>query len=118
MPKHYLLVAWLLPRLIAGLANGAPGGAKGRQSPCSKPPELVSRQPLPKDDQDKAKKIRAQGNIAVVISEDGKVSDAKGVHASSDEAGRLLVELAKGMKFKPRPGCGPYKTTVTFNLAE
>jgi hypothetical protein len=92
--------------------------AKPEQSSCSKPPDLVSKAPLPKEEQERAKKIRAQGSIAIEISEAGDVVSARVVRASSDEAGKLLTDLVKGMKFKPRAGCGPFKTTVNFNLAE
>jgi TonB family protein len=91
--------------------------AKRDQSPCGKPPDLVSKTPLPKEEQERAKRIRAQGVIAIAISEDGNVVDAKVVRASSTEAGKLLIDVVKGMKFKPRPGCGPFKTVVNFSLA-
>ena|SRR5438128_9819460 len=101
-----------------GLTAKAAVAAKRRQSPCGKPPDLVSKTPFPKEERDKAKKIRVHGAVAIEISEDGDVVEARVVRASSDEAGRLLIDLAKGMKFKPRPGCGPFKTIVNFNLSD
>lgn len=56
--------------------------------------------------------------MAIVISEEGDVADARVVRATSDEAGRLLIDVAKGMKFTPRPGCGTFKTVLNFNLSE
>ena len=44
--------------------------------------------------------------------------DAQVMGASSNEAGRILIDTVKGMKFKPRLGCGSFKTTVNFSLAE
>ena len=85
---------------------------------CSKPPDLVSKRPLSKEEQERANKIRAQGYVAIVISEDGDVVEAKATRASSNEAGKILVHLVQGFKFKSRPGCGPFKTIVNFSLAE
>lgn len=118
MLRQALVLACLLLGLAAGLVAGAVGAAKRPESPCSKPPALVSKQPLPKEERERAKKIRAQGSVAIVISEDGDVVDAKAVRPSSDEAGRVLTDLAKSMKFKARPGCGQFKTTMNFNLGE
>ena len=118
MPKTPFVLACFLLAQVAGLTGEPLLAAKRKLSPCGKPPEMVSHAPPSKEDQEKAKRIRAQGTIAIEIAEDGNVVDAKVVHASSDEAGRLLVEAAKGMKFKSRPGCGPFKTTVNFNLSE
>jgi hypothetical protein len=87
-------------------------------SPCSKPPDLVSKRPLPKEEQERARKIRAQGSIAIVISEDGDVVEAKAIRANSNEAGKILIDMVEGFKFKSRPGCGPFKTDFNFSLAE
>jgi hypothetical protein len=118
MLRQALILTCLLLGLGVGLTAEVAKAAKRQQSPCSKPPELVSKRALPKEEQEKARKIRPQGPIAIVVSEDGDVVDARVVHATSDEAGRLLIDLAKGMKSKPRPGCGPFKTIVNFNLSE
>jgi hypothetical protein len=92
--------------------------AKQPQSPCGKPPDLVAKGVLPKEEQQRAKNIRAQGSVAITISEDGEVVAGRVLRATSAEAGKILVDLVKGMKFKPRPGCGPFKTTMNFSLAE
>jgi TonB family protein len=115
MPKHSL---FLLVALLTAFNGAALGAAKKQQSPCSQPPQLVSKRPLPKEEQEKAKRIRAQETVAIVISEEGDVVDARVERATSQEAGRLLIDVAKGMKFKPRPACGSFKTSVSFNLAE
>jgi hypothetical protein len=79
---------------------------------------LVSKRPLPKEEQERARKIRAQGSIAIVISEDGDVVEAKAIRANSNEAGKILIDMVEGFKFKSRPGCGPFKTDFNFSLAE
>lgn len=118
MPRRAPVLACLLLGVGAYLATGPVAAAKRQQSPCSKAPELVSQGASSKEDYEKAKKIRAQGTVAIVISEDGDVVDAKATRATSREAGELLVKSAKGMKFKPRAGCGPLKATMNFTLSE
>jgi len=106
----------LLGTTLTGIVSAT--AKKKDASPCAKPPDLVAKGVLPKEQEERAQKIRAQGSIAIVISEDGEVVGAKVVNASSSEAGKLLMERAKGMKFKARTGCGPFKTVVNFTLAE
>ena len=118
MIRRAFILACLLLAQGNGLTAKPAVAAKRRQSPCGKPPDLVSKTPLPKEERAKAKKIRVHGSVAIEISEVGDVVEARVVRASSDEAGRLLIDLVKGMKFKPRPGCGPFKTTVNFNLSD
>jgi hypothetical protein len=82
---------------------------KAKNTDCSKPPALVM-----KGDQKKAKQIRMVGTVAAEIGEDGTVQTASVVRATSEEAGELLVHLAKSMKFAARPGCGVYRTQFDF----
>jgi len=107
----FLILASVYSPLLAA-------AAKHNESPCGTPPALVSKAPLPKEEQERAKEIRAQGTIAIEISEEGDVIGGHVVRASSNEAGKILIDLVKGMKFKSRPGCGTFKTTVNFSLAE
>jgi hypothetical protein len=78
---------------------------------------VVSKRPLPKEEQERAKKLKPQGSVAIVINEKGEVVDAKVARTTSEEASKLMIDLAKGMVFKPRPTCGPVKTVVNFNPA-
>jgi hypothetical protein len=87
---------------------------KAKNTDCSKPPALVMKGKLSKEDQKKAKQIRMVGTVAAEIGEDGTVQTASVVRATSEEAGELLVHLAKSMKFAARPGCGVYRTQFDF----
>jgi outer membrane biosynthesis protein TonB len=118
MPRRKSILTVLLLVLGSCLTIKPATAAKRDQSPCGKPPDLVSKAPLPKEEQARARKIRAQGTVAIVVSEGGDVADAKVVVASSEEAGKILIDLVRGMKFKPRPGCGAFKTSMNFSLAE
>jgi hypothetical protein len=118
MPKQKLVLTCLLLTLGFNLTASLTRAAKRAKSPCSKPPEMVSKQPLSKEEQERAKNLRPQGSIAFVISEEGDVIEAKVVRANSDEAGKILIDLVKGMKFKPRSGCGQFRSVVNFNLSD
>jgi TonB family protein len=72
---------------------------------------------LSKEEQSKARKIRAQGMVNISISEDGDVIEAKVVRASSREAVDFLVAFAKSAKFKPIVGCGTTHTAINYTLA-
>jgi TonB family protein len=104
-----LLAAFILPFAI--------GRDKHPISPCDKPREITSPPQLSKEDQAKARKIRAQGTVEISISEEGDVTESKVVRASSREAVDLLLAFARSAKFRPRTGCGPTHTAINFTLA-
>ncbi len=115
MQKQSFVIICLLLGLVTGFTYQAVGAENKQPSSCGTPPEFVSRHPLPKAEQEKVKKLKPQGSVTIVISAGGEVVDAKVAQATSDEAGRLMIDLAKGMIFKPRPTCGPVKTVVNFD---
>src|SRR5215471_6421094 len=78
-----LLTAFISPLAICADKHPA--------SPCEKPREMASAPQWSKEDQAKAKKIRAQGLIEISISEEGDVTEAKVVRASSRDAIDLLL---------------------------
>ena len=104
--------------LTASLLTAAVPKQKKPPPPCSEPPQLMPGPKPSKEEQKRARKERMQSLIAAVISENGDVIDTKVVHASSDEAGKMLRDNVKSMKFKPRPGCGVYTTQFNFTLAK
>ena len=58
------------------------------------------------------------GRVAIAIDEDGHISEAKLVEASPKEAADALLATAETATFKPRPGCGPFKTEMNFSVNE
>jgi TonB family protein len=56
------------------------------------------------------------GKVAIVVSEEGDVTQARVVSASPKEAAQSLLNAAKQAKFEPWHGCGELKTEVFFNL--
>src|SRR5260370_32060835 len=115
-----LLVRFLFGTLVLlAIFTSAPAiaGAKHKDSPCDKHREIASRPQLSKEDQAKARKIRAQGYVNISISEEGDVIDAKVVQASSPEAVDLLLTFAKTAKVKPRQGCGITHGAINHTLA-
>jgi TonB family protein len=70
----------------------------------------------PKEYREKWKKLKVQGRVAIDIDEDGHVSEAKLIEASPKEAADALLATAKTITFKPRPGCGSFKTEMIFIL--
>jgi len=76
----------------------------------------VSQPKTPQEYREKWKKMKVQGKVAIVIDEDGHVSEAKLLEASSKEAADALLATAKTISFKPRPGCGIFKTEMIFTL--
>jgi len=103
--------------LAAFISLSAIASDKHTASPCAKPREILSAPQLSKEEQAKARKIRAQGMVDISISEDGDVIEAKVVRASSREAVDLLLSFARSAKFKPRTGCGTTHTAINYTLA-
>jgi hypothetical protein len=92
-------------------------------SSCDRAVELLSEQVrLSKEEPTRVHQVR--GMVAIVISADGGVVDAKVMSAlrpsdgnearpSSAEAIDVLLSQARSMKFKSRPGCGDFR----YNLS-
>jgi hypothetical protein len=91
-----------------------PAQGQQKKTDCRKPPEIIPPPKLSKEEKQRQPKTKVQGAVAIEISEDGNVVVAKALHPTSDEAANQLVSLAKSMKFKPRPGCGVFKTEVNY----
>lgn len=66
---------------------------------CRKPPEFVPPAKQSKEEKQKQPKTEVQGTVAIEISEDGQVVDAKAIRPSSGEAADRLISLAKSMRF-------------------
>ena len=103
---------------FAILLSVQPLHAASADGSCKKPPHLVSDPGSSKEYRKKARDLRAQGAVGIVINEQGDVVEAKLLRASSKEAGELLLERASGMKFSARAGCGSFKTAVNFTLSD
>jgi len=116
MPKRLLSSCLCASVLLTSGVLSSVAADKKNQSPCAKPREITSKPRLPKEEQKKAHEIRAQGMVAISISEAGDVVDAKVVRTSSADAIDLLLAQARSMKFKPRIGCGTTQTAVNFTF--
>jgi len=93
-------------------------------SSCDRSVELLSEQlRLSKEEQKRVHQVR--GMVAIVISADGEVVDAKVMSArrpsdgnearlSSAEAVAVLLSQAQSMKFRSRPGCGDFRYDLSF----
>lgn len=93
-------------------------------SSCDRSGELLSKQQR-LSEEGKKKVHQVRGMVAILISADGNVVDAKVMSAHSprdgSEAGRssaepvdVLLSQARSMKFKSRPGCGDFRYDVSF----
>jgi hypothetical protein len=94
-----------------------PALGQQKKTDCSKPPEVIPLSKRSKEEKQRQPKTKVQGTVAIEISEDGDVVAANALHPSSGESADQLVSLAKFMKFKPRPGCGVFKTVVNYAIA-
>jgi len=115
--KFLRLFSLLVPTILV-LAALAELPARGQSAPkaCRKPPTILTQPKTPEEYREKWKKVRPQGKVAIVIDEDGHVSEAKVLEASPKEASDALLTMAKAITFKPRPGCGTFKTEMVFSL--
>ncbi len=111
-----LLSLWIQLFIVTIGALSTSG--QGNQKACRKPPEIATQPKTPQEYREKWKKVRAQGWIAITIDQDGHVSEAKLLEASPKEAAEALLATAKTIAFKPRQGCGAFKTEMIFTVNE
>ncbi len=100
---------------LAGLGVG-PAMAQNKKNDGKHPPKILSQPKFPDEDRSKWKGKSVTGRVAIVVSEEGDVSQARVVSASPKEAADSLLNAARQAKFAPRPGCGDLKTEVVFSL--
>ena len=100
--------------LLAGLGIG-PATAQNKKNDCKHPPKILSQPKFSDEDRSKWKGKSVTGRVAIVVSEEGAVTQARVVSASPKEAAESLLNAAKQAKFAPRPGCGDLNTEVVFS---
>jgi len=101
--------------LLTGLGIG-PAMAQNKKNDCKHPPKILSQPKFSDEDRSKWKGKSITGRIAIVVSEEGDVAQARVASASPKEAAESLLNAEKQAKFAPRPGCGDLKTEVVFSL--
>ena len=100
--------------LLAGPGIG-PAMAQNKKNDCNHPPKILSQPKFSDEDRNKWKGKSITGRVAIVVSEEGDVTEARVVSATPKEAAGSLLNAAKQAKFAPRPGCGDLKTEVVFS---
>jgi hypothetical protein len=71
--------------LLAGLGIG-PAVAQNKKNDCKRPPKILSRPTFSDEDRSKWKGKSVTGRVAIVVSEEGDVTQARVVSASPKEA--------------------------------
>jgi TonB family protein len=102
-------------QLLAALGIG-PAMAQNKKNDCKHPPKILSQPKFPDEERSKWRGKSVTGKVAIVVSEEGDVTQARVVSASPKEAAESLLNAAKQAKFAPRPGCGDLQTEVVFSL--
>ena len=103
---------------LATVAMRIPSGAdEKKESACGKLPVSMPGPKPTKEEQQKACKLRAEGVVTILVSEEGDVVKATVGRTSSREAAEVLLTRARSMKFKPRPGCGIFEVKLNYSLA-
>jgi len=100
--------------LLAGLGIG-PAMAQNKKNDCKHPPKILSQPKFPDEDRSKWKGKSVTGRVAIVVSEEGDVTQPRVVSASPKEAADSLLNAAKQAKLAPRRGCRDLKTEIVFS---
>ncbi len=92
--------------------------AQNKTNDCGHPPKILSQPRSSDEDRAKWKGKSVTGKVAIVVSEEGDVTQARVLAASPKEATEALLNAAKQMKFEARRGGGELKTEIHFSLGE
>jgi outer membrane biosynthesis protein TonB len=90
--------------------------AQSQKNNCKRPPKILSQPRFSDEAKTKWKGKTISGKVAIVVSEDGDVVQARIVSASPKESAEALLNAARKAKFQARTGCGELKTEVILNL--
>jgi outer membrane biosynthesis protein TonB len=107
-------------RIFLGLAlilssSGHATNAQKKKNNCGRPPKIISQPKFSDEDRARWKGKSVSGRVAIVVSEEGDVTQARVVSASPREAAESILNAAKVAKFEPRHGCGELKSDIFFN---
>jgi len=107
-------------RIFLGLAlvfssSGHATNAQKMKNNCGRPPKIISKPRFSDEDRARWKGKSVSGRVAIVISEEGDVTQARVVSASPREAAQSILNAAKVAKFEPRQGCGELKSDIFFS---
>jgi len=116
MRHNFLKLVSLSVQFSLAIAGGLSTFGQNVPNECRKPLKILNQPKTPEEYRDKWKKLKAQGKVALTIDEDGHVSEARVLEASPNEAADALLATARTITFKPRPGCGTFKTEMFFAL--
>lgn len=90
--------------------------AQNKKKDCGKPTKIVVQPKFIGEDLTAWKDKSVSGRVSIVVNEDGQVIQARVLAASPKEAANALQSAARQARFKPRPGCGDWKTDIFFTL--
>lgn len=113
---NFLRLFSLSAQLILAALAALPTSGQSDPKACRKPPKILNQAKTPEEYRERWKKLNVRGKVAITIDEDGHVSEAKVLEASPADAADALVATAKTIAFRPRPGCGSFKTDMFFTL--
>jgi len=105
--RTFLVLALLFPVMGQVVAQST-------KNDCGRPPKIILKPQFSDDDQQKWEGKSIRGRVAIVVDENGDVTEARLISASPKEAGEAMVNAAKHAKFQSRSGCGALKTEIFF----
>jgi hypothetical protein len=100
-------------RLLFFSSTASPLFAQNKKE-CRKPPKLVFQPRLTPEDVSRLKSRSLGGRVAMMVNENGDVTDARVLTATPKQGGPILSDAVRTAKFAPRPGCGDLK--IDFHL--
>jgi TonB family protein len=103
-------------RMLGYGLNAYTAKAQNKKNNCDHPPKMLSQPRFSVEDRTKWKGKTVSGRVALVVSENGDVAEARVLTASPEEAAESLLDAVKRAKFSPPLGCGELKTEVVLTL--
>jgi hypothetical protein len=111
------ILSWLALALFI-LSAGSAVTAQNKKKGCGHPPKVLFQPKFSEEDRAKWKGKSPSGRFAIVVSEQGEVTQARVISASPKGAAEAMLSVTKQIKFEPRPGCGDLQTEIFFSFAE
>jgi hypothetical protein len=104
--------------LLALLIISSAITAQDKSKDCKKPPKIITQLRLSRKDQQRWKKVKLRGRVALEINETGEVSSARVLEANPKDGADALLRLVQSLRFQPRWGCGILKTEMFFSPSD
>lgn len=116
MAKNGLNACKLVAAAACAVSLVIPAATQSQSKECAKPAELRSPIKFSEEARQRFGMKRIVATVVFDVGQDGTVLTPKVTKAETKEIADAVLAAVKNSKYKPRPGCAPFRIEITLHL--